>query len=79
MQDIDRFLLNVADQVAGAYLQELGGPLSFLCSPFRLDIQVALALEYQQARERLPYQGCELSEAFDNFEDFVAQISFNRT
>ena len=72
VQDIDRFLLNVADQVAGAYLQELGGPLSFLCSPFRLDIQVALALEYQQARERLPYQGCELSEAFDNFEDFVA-------
>ena len=72
VQDLDRFLLNVGDQVAGAYLEELGGEFSFLCSPFRLNIQIALALEYQTARERVPYQGCLLSETFDNFDDFIA-------
>ena len=72
VQDLDRFLLNVGDQVAGAYLEELGGEFSFLCSPFRLNIQIALALEYQTAREMTPYQGCLLSEAFENFDDFVA-------
>ena len=72
VQDLDRFLLNVADEAAGRVLEEFGGEFSFICSPFRLDIQVALALQYQQAREGLPYQGCLLSEAFENFEDFVA-------
>lgn len=71
VQDLDRFLLNVGDQVAGQFLEELGGEFSFICSPFRLNIQIALALQYQNARERQPYQGCLLSETFDNFDAFV--------
>lgn len=72
VQDLDRFLLGVADEVAGAYLQELGGEFSFLCSPYSLNIRIALALEYQQARERRPYEGCRITEAFENFEEFVS-------
>lgn len=71
IQDLDGFLLNVADEVAGSYLQELGEIGSFLCSPFQLDIQVALALEYQVAREQRPYEGCRVSETFENFESFI--------
>lgn len=72
VQDLDRYLLDVADSVAGAYFQELSGDLSFLCSPFRLDISMALQLNYVTARERRPYEGCRLTDVFDNFEDFIA-------
>lgn len=71
VQDLGDFLLNVADEVAGAYIETLGGDLSFLCSPFKLDIQIALALEYQVARERKPYEGCTLTGVIDNIEDFI--------
>lgn len=71
VQDLDRFLLDVADAAAGAYLQELGDIGTFLCSPFQLDIQIAIALQYQTAREKRPYEGCRISETFENFESFV--------
>lgn len=71
VQDLGDFLLNVADEVAGAYIETLGGNLSFLCSPFQLDIQIALALEYQVAREKKPYEGCTLTGVIDNIESFL--------
>lgn len=72
VQDLDRFLLDVADATAGVYLQELGEVGTFLCSPFQLDIQIALALQYKTAREGRPYEGCRVSETFQNFESFIA-------
>jgi hypothetical protein len=71
VQDLDRFLLEAADNAAGKYLSELGGIGSFLCSPFKLDIQVALALEYQYIREDQPYEGCTLTGIIDNIEGFI--------
>jgi hypothetical protein len=69
--DLEGFLLNIADQTIGSYIQELGGPLSFICSPFQLDIRIALTTNYVQAREgQVP--SCTLSGALANIESFVA-------
>ncbi len=71
VQDVKRFLLDAADRAAGEYIKDLGGFGSFICSPFKLDIQIALAVEYQQAREHLEDPDeCRLSEIVNNLEEF---------
>lgn len=73
VQDLEGFLMNVADQTIGAYIQELGGPLSFICSPFQLDIRIALTSSYIQAREGLAVAStCSLTGALANIENFMA-------
>lgn len=76
IQDLDRFLLNVADEAAGEYIRSLGEIGSFICSPFRLDIQLALSLKYQKARERRDVDSCTLSGVVNNIENFFnGQVS----
>lgn len=70
VQDLKRNLLEVADRAAGEFIRGLGGVGSFICSPFQLDIQVALAVEYQRAREEKPLETCTLSGIIDNIEEF---------
>lgn len=71
IQDVKRFLLDAADRAAGEYIKSLGGIGSFICSPFQLDIQIALAVEYQQAREHEEDPDeCRISGIVDNLEDF---------
>ena len=70
VQDIKRFLLEAADRGAGEYINSLGGIGSFICSPFQLDIQIALAVQYQQAREYDEPDECRLSGIVDNLENF---------
>lgn len=79
VQDLLGTLLETADQVAGQYIQELGGAGSFLCSPFKLDIQIALAVDYQKSRVNQPVSTCSLSGIIDNIEGFLsgAQGSFS--
>lgn len=75
LQDLKGFLLETADQVIGEYLSELGGPFSFICSPFQLDVQVSVALEYDRARSRggdgQPAPTCTLSGMIGNVQDFL--------
>ncbi|MEN9920269.1 MAG: hypothetical protein RL538_162 [Candidatus Parcubacteria bacterium] len=68
--DLKRSLLEFADRAAGEFIKGLGDEGSFICSPFRLNIQVALAVEYQRAREGKPIETCTLSGIIDNIEDF---------
>lgn len=71
VQDLRRNLLEVADRAAGEFIEGLGEIGSFICSPFQLDIQIALAQEYQQiTREDKPIETCTLSGIIDNIEDF---------
>ena len=70
IQDVKRFLLDAADRAAGEFINDLGGIGSFICSPFQLDIQIALAIQYQQAREHDEPDECRLSGIVDNLEDF---------
>lgn len=73
LTDLGDFLLEAADRGAGEYINSLGGLGSFICSPFQLDIQIVLSLQYAQAREGKPTQGeCTLSGIVNNIEDFYA-------
>lgn len=72
VQDLEGFLTNVADQTIGNYIQELGGPLSFICSPFQLDVRIALSASYARTRDGLPVaESCTLSGALANIENFM--------
>ena len=70
IQDIKRFLIDAADKAAGEFIRGLGGIGSFVCSPFKLDIQIALSIKYQQARENDDPNECRLSDIVNNIEDF---------
>lgn len=69
--DLKGFLLETLDKKAFEIIEELGGDASFLCTPFKLDIQIALAFEYENSRENRPYRGCSLSNFFGDFEQFI--------
>jgi hypothetical protein len=70
--NFESYLLEAVDQQVGKYIQELGGDLSFLCDPFKLDIQLALTNDYDRMREQKPYEGCTLSDIVGNVEDFIS-------
>jgi hypothetical protein len=78
VQDLEGFLRNAADGAIGSYIKELGGPLSFLCDPFKLDIQVAVSLEYERIRSNQAAPTCTLSGVLKNIDSFTtgAQGSF---
>ncbi len=65
--DLEGFLMNIADRVAGDFIW--GSPLKFLCSPFKLNVQLALQMQYNQRRN---YQAqCTLSGVVSNMESFM--------
>jgi len=68
VQNFNKFFTQVADQAAGEFIQ--GSALSFLCSPFQLDVRVAIAMSYAQ-RNVAQAQTCTLSSVVDNVEGFI--------
>mgnify|MGYP004332360719 CR=1 FL=1 len=76
--DLKQFLLDQADQIVGDFIYN-DPSLNFLCSPFQLDVKIALATSYQeQAYEGFASQAqCTLSGVTDNVEGFLAGDSFN--
>jgi len=70
--DLKQFLLDRADLAAGDFIY--GSELGFLCSPFQLDVKIALATAYQQQE----HEGfgsesqCTLSKVTDNVEGFLS-------
>lgn len=79
VQDLSGTLLEAADKAAGEYIESLGGVGSFICSPFQLDIQIALSTKYQKSRVNEPEASCNLSDIVGNINDFLtgAQGSFS--
>lgn len=77
--DLKQHLINTLDQAAGEFISSLGGIGEFICSPFRLDVQAALAINYQQARTGMPSGGdqnmCRLSDIGSNIENFFDGMS----
>jgi hypothetical protein len=75
ISDLDRFLLDALDSVAGEYIKSLGGIGEFICSPFKLDVQAALSINYAQARSGMPSgptaPACKLSDIGNNIENFM--------
>ncbi len=74
VSNIGQFLANVADQAAGAYIDQTTAG-DFLCSPFRLDIQLALT-QYHRASSGRGFgvgqqSSCTLSGITDNIQGFL--------
>jgi len=74
--DLDQYLLTALDEVAGAYIANLGEIGEFICSPFRLDVQAALSIKYAQARSGMPSgptaPACTLSGVAENMDGFLS-------
>lgn len=69
MQNFDRFLLGIADNIAGEIIQ--GAGLGFLCSPFQLNIRIALATRYSQRGA----PQCTLTQVIANVQNFMRNFS----
>lgn len=76
VQDLKQHLLGILDQAAGQFIQSLGGIGEFICSPFRLDVQAALSINYARARSNMPSgptEGmCTLTGIQSNIENFLS-------
>ncbi|MDQ5955337.1 MAG: hypothetical protein QG621_340 [Patescibacteria group bacterium] len=59
------FFANLADQAAGNYIR--GSALSFLCSPFQLQIRIAVAQSYANRNAN----SCKLSQVIGNINGFM--------
>lgn len=68
VQDFEKFFTDVADQAAGEFIQ--GSDLAFLCSPFQLQVRIAIAQSYAR-RSAGVSQSCTLSDVVDNVEGFI--------
>ena len=64
--DFNKFFSDVSDQAAGSVIQ--GGDLAFLCSPFQLQVRVAIAQSYAR-RNNAPT--CSLNGVVGNIEQFA--------
>ena len=65
VQDPGQFLRDVADQTIGEFIGGVG--LSFVCSPFQLQLKRALSFSYGTTRRN----ACTLSQVVRNFEGFI--------
>ncbi len=75
LQNPGAFFLDVADQVTGAFLAKYGGPLTALCSPFSLDIQIALRFKYHP--NVMKRYTCTLNTIIKNSKNAVENASIN--
>jgi len=66
VQDYNKFFNDVADQAAGSVIE--GSNLSFLCSPFQLQVRIAIAQSYAR-RNNAPT--CTLSGIVGNIQQFA--------
>lgn len=69
--DLKQLLIGRLDAVAGEMIYN-DPSLNFLCSPFQLDVKVALATSYQEAtRGGLESAQCTLSDVTNNVQGFL--------
>lgn len=71
VQNLQADLLDEADQVAGEFIDQLGGLGSFVCSPFRLDVQIAIDVNYRTERSDQREESCRLTDIISNVEAFL--------
>ncbi len=74
IENLDDFLLEHADRRIGEFINNLGGIGSFVCDPFRPNVQLSVALHWDYEREYSTPE-CTVTEIFDtmdDFEDFIA-------
>lgn len=75
LEDLSGYLGDMADNIVGAYIWE-SDTLNFLCSPFQLNVKIALDLQYNGANGAGGYRDyrkaqCSLSGAIGNLDNFM--------
>ncbi len=65
--NLNGYLTNIADKVAGNFIW--GTPLNFLCSPFKLNIRLALDIQYKQTKGYVAQ--CRVSSVVKNMDRFL--------
>lgn len=63
VKDYKKFFTNIADQTIGEFIQS--GPFAFLCSPFQLQVRLAIARSFARSSP-----SCTLSQITSNVEGF---------
>jgi hypothetical protein len=74
IQDFTGFLTDIADQEIGNLISQIGGDSgigSFICSPFKLDVQIAIETQYQRGRAGGSAPACRLSGIVSNIQGFI--------
>lgn len=75
LQNPGSFFLDVADQITGDFIAKHGGPLQDLCSPFSIDIRIALAFKY---RPNIPQRyACTITTIIKNSKNAVEGATLN--
>ncbi|MDA8597084.1 hypothetical protein N9L26_01965 [Candidatus Pacebacteria bacterium] len=69
LTNLDDMLLEAADREFGSFLE--GSDLDFVCSPFQLDIKIALSTQYAKSDNFASQVQCSFTEAVGNVENFV--------
>lgn len=71
--DLSGFLVDIVDGTVGTYMNELGGPFSFICAPFSLDVRLAVSLSLKQIADggTAPANTCTLTGAMENLKGFI--------
>ena len=69
------FFLDMADQITGDFLNKYGGPLTALCSPFSIDIRLALAFKYHPNIQKR--YTCTLGAIIKNSKSAVEGATLN--
>lgn len=69
VQDFGKFFNDVSDRAAGDVIQ--GSDLSFLCSPFQLQVRIAVAQSYARQSGGAAAQSCTLTDVIGNVESFM--------
>lgn len=68
--DPNAFLAGVVDEAIGNYINSTS--LGFLCSPFQLEVRLALAFNYKRGRDVL---SCRLTQIGNNIDNFFKGTS----
>jgi hypothetical protein len=68
VQDYEQFFSDIADKAAGEFIE--GSGLAFLCSPFKLQIKIAIAQSYAN-RKSSSASSCTLTQVVGNIENFM--------
>ncbi len=69
------FFLDVADQITGEFLAKAGGPLTALCSPFSIDIRIALSFKYHPNIQKR--YACTIGTIIKNSSNAIAGANIN--
>ncbi len=70
VSDLKQFLLDETDEFIGEFISNLGAIGSFICDPFKLNVQIAVQLQHQETRTNQA-SACTLTGALANLDDFI--------